>query len=217
MHSMMRGFGGPFAGGLDAIEDARGRRRQEPQRGERSVDPFEQMSRQMNGMMQHFGRGMMDFRMPNMDAVGGNNAHCYSHSSVYSYSNDGQGAPKMFQAASEERRGPGGVRETKKAVKDSESGVQKMAVGHHLGDRGHVVERSQNLRSGERGEKQDFIGLTENDGAAFNEEWTHATRTGNHRHRRHVEENGERRPRQALPDARPHQRRHPRDHMLMDV
>merc|ERR1712002_773393 len=129
-------------------------------------------------------------RMPNVDMGGQDGAHSYSHSSVYSYTSDGQGPPKVFQAASEERRGPGGVRETKKAVKDSESGVQRMAVGHHLGERGHVVERSHNLRSGEREEKQDFIGLTEEDGATFNEEWTRATGAGNH-HRRHRVERGD--------------------------
>merc|ERR1719334_832253 len=160
-------------------------------------------------------------RMPNMDGQG-NGAHSYSHSSVYTYSSDGQGPPKVFQAASEERRAPGGVRETKKAVKDSQSGLQKMAVGHHLGDRGHVIERSHNFRSGEREEKQDFIGLTETDGAAFNEEWTRVTGAGNQRNNngRRVDFNADRRQHQrALPEAAPPRQRsqQPRDQMLRDA
>jgi len=223
MNSMMRGFGGGFESGFEAIEDGRGgnrrgddRRRGQQQRQQQQqmmmANPFEQMHQQMNSMMQ----GMMNMRLPDMNGRGGNDAHSYSHSSVYSYTSDGQGPPKVFQAAREERHGPGGVKETKKAVKDSESGMQKMAVGHHLGDRGHVIERSHNVRSGEREEKQDFIGLAEHDGPTFNEEWKQATRgggNGRHQqyqqrqvddrsHRRHGDERRERRSHQrALPES----------------
>jgi len=222
MNSMMQGFGGGFGGGFGAIDDGRGRGNQGGHgRNNRPMDPFQQMTHQMNSMMQQFGSGMMDMRMPNMDGQG-NGAHSYSHSSVYTYSSDGQGPPKVFQAASEERRAPGGVRETKKAVKDSQSGLQKMAVGHHLGDRGHVIERSHNFRSGEREEKQDFIGLTETDGAAFNEEWTRVTGAGNQRNNngRRVDFNADRRQHQrALPEAAPPRQRsqQPRDQMLRDA
>lgn len=217
MNSMMRGFGGQLGGGFEAIDDGRQRDNRNARPSHRPMDPFQQMSQQMNSMMQQLGSGMMDMRMPNMGNQP-NGAHSFSHSSVYSYTSDGQGPPKVFQAASEERRGPGGVRETKKAVKDSESGVQRMAVGHHLGDRGHVVERSHNFHSGEREEKQDFIGLTENDGATFNEEWTRATGAGNHRRHHHrVEPGGAGRQQRALPEAQRQQRsQHPRDQMLRE-
>ena len=32
------------------------------------------------------------------------------------------------------------VKETRKSLYDSESGVKKMAVGHHLGERSHTIE-----------------------------------------------------------------------------
>merc|ERR1719348_519889 len=142
-------------------------------------------------------QGMTNLRLPDMNEGGGNDAYSFSHSSVYTYSSDGQGAPKVFQAAREERRGPGGVKETKKAVKDSEAGMQKMAVGRHLGEKGHVIERSHNLRSGEREEKQDFIGLAENDGPSFHEQWNHAARGsggGRQRQQRQVEDRPKQRP-----------------------
>ena len=53
------------------------------------------------------------------------------------------------------------VEETRKSLYDSESGVKKMAVGHHLGERSHMIERSHNLLSGERVERQDFVNLDE--------------------------------------------------------
>ena len=53
------------------------------------------------------------------------------------------------------------VRETRKSLYDSESGVKKMVVGHHLGERSHTFDRSLNLFSGERVERQDFVNLDE--------------------------------------------------------
>jgi hypothetical protein len=39
--------------------------------------------------------------------------------------------------------------------------MKKIAIGHHIGERAHVLEREQNLRSGEREERQEFINLEE--------------------------------------------------------
>jgi hypothetical protein len=67
------------------------------------------------------------------------------------------------------------VKETRKAVKDSHSGVQKMAVGHHIGDRSHVIERQVNAKTGERAENQEFINLDETEAGTFGEEWKEKT------------------------------------------
>lgn len=56
---------------------------------------------------------------------------------------------------------PGGLKETKKSVSDSRTGTKRLAIGRHIGDRGHVRERVQNYRSGEREESEDFINLEE--------------------------------------------------------
>ena len=53
------------------------------------------------------------------------------------------------------------VKETRRSVYDSESGVKKMAVGHHLSERSHTIERSHNLLSGKRAERKDFVNLEE--------------------------------------------------------
>lgn len=53
------------------------------------------------------------------------------------------------------------MKETKKTVCDSRSGMKKMAIGHHIGERAHVLEHEQNLQSGEREERQEFINLEE--------------------------------------------------------
>ena len=40
------------------------------------------------------------------------------------------------------------VEETRRSLCDSESGVKKTAVGHHLGEDSHTIERSRNLEVG---------------------------------------------------------------------
>lgn len=44
---------------------------------------------------------------------------------------------------------------------DSRSGKKKMAVGRHLGDRAHVVQKEMNMRTGQREECEDFVNLEE--------------------------------------------------------
>lgn len=48
-------------------------------------------------------------------------------------------------------------------MRDSESGFERMAIGHHIGDRAHIMERSRNRRTGDREERQDFINLEESE------------------------------------------------------
>uniref|UniRef100_A0A8C5PHB1 Myeloid leukemia factor 1 n=1 Tax=Leptobrachium leishanense TaxID=445787 RepID=A0A8C5PHB1_9ANUR len=101
--------------------------------------------------------------------------HSFSSSSVMSYSKTGDEPPKIFQATSQMRKAPGGIKETKKAVRDSESGVQKMAIGHHIKDRGHVVQQSNNNKTGDRELNQEFINLDESEALSFGDEWQRQT------------------------------------------
>uniref|UniRef100_A0A3Q3WZG3 Uncharacterized protein n=1 Tax=Mola mola TaxID=94237 RepID=A0A3Q3WZG3_MOLML len=102
---------------------------------------------------------------------GSPNCQTFSSSTVISYSSTDSGAPEVYQQTSETRTGPGGIRETRQSVRDSESGLERLAIGHHIGDRAHIMERSRNRRTGDREERQDFINIDETDAAAFDEEW----------------------------------------------
>lgn len=77
-----------------------------------------------------------------------------------SYSNM-DGKPKVFQASSSTTQAPGGVKETRKMVRDSETGIEKLAVGHHINSRGHVIQRQRNRRTGDHEENQEYINLEE--------------------------------------------------------
>ncbi len=65
------------------------------------------------------------------------------------------------------------IRETRQSIRDSESGLERLAIGHHIGDRAHIMERSRNRRTGDREERQDFINLDESEslGQKDNDLW----------------------------------------------
>ncbi|XP_035386692.1 myeloid leukemia factor 2 isoform X2 [Electrophorus electricus] len=115
---------------------------------------------------------MMNGMMGNMERMTGSpSCQTFSSSTIISYSSMDSGAPKVFQQTSEVRTAPGGIRETRQSMRDSESGMERMSIGHHIGDRAHVMERSRNRRTGDREDRQDFINLEESEAAAFDEEW----------------------------------------------
>lgn len=49
-------------------------------------------------------------------------------------------------------------------------------LGHHIGERAHVIEREQNVNSGDQEERQDFINIEEDEADDFNREWETKTR-----------------------------------------
>ncbi|KAJ8392909.1 hypothetical protein AAFF_G00071130 [Aldrovandia affinis] len=135
-----------------------------------AIAPFGMMGMGGGGFMDMFG--MMGGMMENMERMSGSpSCQTYSSSTVISYSSTDNGAPKVYQQTSELRTAPGGIRETRQAMRDSESGVERLAIGHHIWDRGHVMERSRNRKTGDREERQDYINLEESEAAAFDEEW----------------------------------------------
>lgn len=99
------------------------------------------------------------------------NGHSFSSSSVMTYSKVGDEPAKVFQASTQTRRAPGGIKETRRALRDSDSGLEKMAVGHHLRDRAHVIKKSKNNKTGDEEVNQEFINMNESDAHAFDDEW----------------------------------------------
>uniref|UniRef100_A0A3B3C3H9 Myeloid leukemia factor 2 n=1 Tax=Oryzias melastigma TaxID=30732 RepID=A0A3B3C3H9_ORYME len=145
-----------------------------PHRQQASINIKQTHYFQGGGFMDMFG--MMGEMMGNMERMSGSpNCQTFSSSTVISYSSLDAGAPKVYQQTSETRTGPGGIRETMQSVRDSESGLERLAIGHHIGERAHIVERSRNRRTGDREERQDFINLDESEADAFDEEWMRGT------------------------------------------
>ncbi|NXL86969.1 MLF1 factor, partial [Alectura lathami] len=186
MRQLMRSFSDPFGRDpflsiTDGGERAAGRgARQDAQvalRGSGRVrlsfisgdfgDPFFAMDRMMSNMR----NSMLEMQRKFDDLSVHPDAHTFSSSSVMTYSRTGDEPPKVFQASAQTRTAPGGVKETRKALKDSESGVEKMAIGHHIRDRAHVIKKSKNRKTGDEEMNQEFINLDETEAQSFDEEW----------------------------------------------
>lgn len=119
------------------------------------------------------GSQLMAMQHPNMHMnrlLNNNDGTLYSSSSVFSMTS-GPDGPQVYQATSSTRAGPGGIKETRKTVQDSRSGTKKMAIGHHIGERAHIVEREQNVRTGQQEERQDYINLDDDDAEEFDREF----------------------------------------------
>ncbi|XP_063162585.1 myeloid leukemia factor 1 isoform X2 [Candoia aspera] len=130
-------------------------------------NPFFAMDRMMSNMRNNMMELQRNFDKMALDP----NAHSFSSSSMMTYCKKGDQPPKVFQASAQTRIAPGGIKETRKAVKDSESGLEKMSIGHHIQDRGHVIQKAKNNKTGDEELNQDFINLDEGEANAFDEQW----------------------------------------------
>lgn len=175
MHGM---FASPF-GALNAVESGHGQQQRGTQNQSMQLFPFGgfgfgnmfgNMDSMMSGLMQNMNK---EFAQSSSGGAGG---YGYQQASFMSYSNTGQGAPKVFQASTATRTGPGGVRETRKSVRDSELALEKMSVGHHIMDRGHEIEKHRDLRSNNIEEIQNFHNMDESDAQSFDQEWREKTK-----------------------------------------
>ncbi|XP_030809953.1 myeloid leukemia factor 1 isoform X2 [Camarhynchus parvulus] len=185
MRQVMRNFSEPFGrdpllslpegGERPAERRAGGRAQQDLQvatRGPRRwdadfMDPFSAMDRMMSNMRNN----MLEMHRKFDDLSIQPEGHSFSSSSMMTYSRVGDEPPKVFQATTQTRTAPGGVKETRKALKDSESGLEKISVGHHIQDRAHVIRRSKNSKTGDEEMNQEFINLDESEAGTFDEEW----------------------------------------------
>nr|XP_020455838.1 myeloid leukemia factor 1-like isoform X2 [Monopterus albus]XP_020455839.1 myeloid leukemia factor 1-like isoform X2 [Monopterus albus] len=179
MRQMMRSFSEPFGGPLmPSITDGRSNGQDMAQHPNSSLalrderrdmmrNPFGMFDDMMFGMRNRMAEMHQNFENLSTDS----NTHSFSSSSVMTYSKSGDEPPKVFQATSSTRRAPGGIRETRQAVKDSESGLEKMSIGHHIQDRGHVVEKKYNKKTGDKEFIQDFQNIDESEAQSFDSEW----------------------------------------------
>ncbi|XP_061804065.1 myeloid leukemia factor 2 [Nerophis lumbriciformis] len=164
----MRSMFGPFAMDPFALAPQIQPHRA-PRRQAGALTPFGMMG-MGGGFMDMFG--MMGEMMGNVERMSSSpNCQTFSSSTVISYSSLDSGAPSVYQQTSATRTGPGGIRETHQSMRDSDSGLERLAIGHHIGERAHIMERSRNRRTGDREDRQDFINLEESEAEAFDVEW----------------------------------------------
>jgi myeloid leukemia factor 1 len=107
----------------------------------------------------------------------------FSSSSSVFISN-GNGPAQVYKETSSVRS-VNGVRETRKTVEDSTTGRRQLAIGHHAGDRARIVEKEQNIRTGEREEREELINLDDDETEEFEREFQSRAAQNHHRNHRH--------------------------------
>ncbi|XP_072897077.1 myeloid leukemia factor 1 [Hemitrygon akajei] len=129
-----------------------------------SADPFRSMMEKMRKEMIEMQHNIKNTSQHPKD-------HSSNTSTVMSYSKVGNEPPKVFQASSHVYYVPGGLKETRRAIKDSESGIEKISIGHHIKDRSHVIQKVRNQKTGDEEVNQEFVNLNEDDAHLFDQEW----------------------------------------------
>ena len=179
MQSM--GMGMPFGGGL--FGDFMGGNPGGPHQQQSSApDPFGAMmphgfmSPMMGSVMMMDPFQSMQQTMSFANNGNPNNGFSYCSSSVTSYTTDEHGRPQVYQQANEVKQGPGGLKETKASVRDSRTGRQELAIGHHLRDKAHIKKKSKNVYTGEEEQVEDLVNLDENEAETFEQDWMQQAR-----------------------------------------
>lgn len=177
MHPMFAGFDSPF-NGLSPMHN----------------NPF--MLNPMTSMITHGSGGFMgnpmsmpipmpdmmmmvdptaSFRAIDHNGNGGNSIR-YCSTSITKYTTDEHGRPQVYQQSSEVKQGPNGLKETKSSVRDSRTGHQELAIGHHMRDKARIKKKSKNALTGDEEQCEDLIGIEEDEAEAFEQNWQRQAR-----------------------------------------
>lgn len=97
-----------------------------------------------------------DSNNPNVKVFG------ISSMNVTQISRGPDGRPRVVQAHDERRMGPGGVWQTKKALRDPDRGIDRMQVGYFVGNQGEIVERQLDPTTGQYRQQVQHRGLPSN-------------------------------------------------------
>jgi len=204
LHSMMMDPFGMMGGGFGHRQRLNPRQqmiendaRQNPHRNGRGAvvgqrDPFGMLD---DGMMMPFGGGFpnllggglfggMNNMMQQMEqqAINNPNCHVYTQSTVIGMAPGADGRLNYYESTDSVRKA-GDVKEVRKSVRDTSKGVEKMSIGHHIGDRAHIIEKRRD-KKGNIVENQEFVGLKEDDAHKFDREFASVSRqTGGGRNR----------------------------------
>jgi len=208
MNSMMNQMLGSAFGrqpmlGFDPMNPHHHHPQQAPQRNSRHRDP---MALNVFDGFGGFGFGGGLTRI--MDVASNDpNSMVFSQSTMVTLNPDG-----TQRVISNSTRKAGDVKETRHAVRDGED--ERVAVGHHIGDRSHVIEKKRD-KDGRFRQSHKFVNLDQDEADNFNSEFkTRANRNisgifnGHHQPDRRAIESGPSRHYRPSHHTRPSEPRH---------
>lgn len=174
MRNMLQSMGMPMPMPMGLFDGFGG----QPSHSSLHHDPLTSMM--PHGFMNPMSMMMMDPFQSMQQAMSmannGTGGFSYCSSSVTSYTTDEHGRPQVYQQSNEVRQGPDGLKETKSAVRDSRTGHQELAIGHHIRDKSHMKKKSKNVYTGEEEQVEDFVNLDEAEAASFEQDWSRRAR-----------------------------------------
>ncbi|XP_067119310.1 uncharacterized protein [Centruroides vittatus] len=97
--------------------------------------------------------------------------HTFTSSSVMTYQKKGNKEPEVYQASVSNYEGSEGAGQSRKCVRDSKTGTEKMSVGYRLGEKARVLEKRKDRRTGKIEEDQQLINMEESEVDDFQAEW----------------------------------------------
>jgi hypothetical protein len=136
---------------------------------DRSGSFFGLADRLMNQMLRSDFRGLSSSMTSNSNDP---NVKVFGMSSmnVTQISRGADGRPRIVQAHDERRMGPGGVWQTKKALRDPDRGIDRMQVGYFIGDQGEIIERRLDSNNGQYRQETHRRALPSNE-TNFAQQW----------------------------------------------
>uniref|UniRef100_A0A1B6F2E8 Myeloid leukemia factor n=1 Tax=Cuerna arida TaxID=1464854 RepID=A0A1B6F2E8_9HEMI len=99
-----------------------------------------------------------------------------SSSTVISMVQGPDGRPQVYKSSSSVKQGPGGIRETKQSEINPVTGTKKMSIGHHIGNKSHILEKEENLNTGDQEENEELVNIDEDELDGFKREWDTKTK-----------------------------------------
>jgi hypothetical protein len=139
---------------------------------------------------------MLDGNNPNVKVFG------ISSMNVTQISRGPDGRPHIVQAHDERRMGPGGVLQTKKALRDPERGIDKMQVGYFIGDQGEIIERQLDPTTRQYKQEIKRRGIPSNE-LNFSDQWRTRAQQTMRRPQQQLPSSYDQYSQQALPTSTP--------------
>lgn len=131
--------------------------------------PFGRGPGMFGGLLGGFGNMFNQMEQMQQQALGDPNSHVFSQSTVISMDGTGE-QPRVYESTQSVRKA-GDVKEERKTVRDTARGVEKMSVGHHIGDKAHIIEKKRG-RDGQIKEEQKFKNLKQEEAKDFDRHFT---------------------------------------------
>ena len=133
---------------------------------------FGMVNRMMSSMLRNDGFSNLSTMIDSQPDSNSPDVKVFGVSSmnVTQISRGADGRPRIIQAHDERRMGPGGIWQTRKALRDPDHGIDRMQIGYFIGGQGEIIERELDAKTGQYRREIKRRGLSSTS-SNFNNQW----------------------------------------------